>query len=130
MGGDQLRPNIHVRDMVRAYLHVLEAPTEKIQGEIFNVGYHNHSVQELGDIVQSTVGRKKDVDLEKIPTDDNRTYHVSSQKIADKLGFTPNYTIQDAVDSLVEAFEDGKLPNSLDDKRYFNIKTMKAVNLQ
>jgi len=55
---------------------------------------------------------------------------VSSQKIADKLGFTPNYTIQDAVDSLVEAFENGKLPNSLDDKRYFNIKTMKAVNLQ
>ncbi|WP_316355822.1 NAD-dependent epimerase/dehydratase family protein [Candidatus Neptunichlamydia sp. REUL1] len=130
MGGDQLRPNIHVRDMVRAYLHVLEAPAEKIQGEIFNVGYHNYSVQELGDIVQSTVGRKKDIDLEKIPTDDNRSYHVSSQKIADKLGFTPNYTIQDAVDSLVEAFEDGKLPNSLDDKRYFNIKTMKAINLQ
>ena len=130
MGGNQLRPNIHVRDMVRAYLHVLEALAEKIQGEIFNVGYHNHSVQELGDIVQSTVGKKKDVDLERIPTDDNRSYHVSSQKIADKLGFTPNYTIQDAVDSLVEAFEDGKLPNSLDDKRYFNIKTMKAVNLQ
>lgn len=130
MGGDQLRPNIHVRDMVRAYLHVLEAPTEKIQGETFNVGYHNHSVQELGNIVQSTVGKKRSVDLEKVPTDDNRSYHVSSQKIADRLGFTPNYSIQDAVDSLVEAFEDGKLPNSLDDKRYFNIKTMKAVNLQ
>jgi nucleoside-diphosphate-sugar epimerase len=130
MGGDQLRPNIHVRDMVRAYMHVLEAPAEKIQGEIFNVGYHNHSVQELGDIVQSTVGKKKDVDLETIPTNDNRSYHVSSQKIADKLGFAPNFTIQDAVDSLVEAFERGKLPDSLNDKRYFNIKTMKAVNLQ
>ena len=130
MGGDQLRPNIHVQDMVRAYIHVLEAPAEKIQGEIFNVGYHNHSVQELGNIVQSTVGKKKDVDLEKIPTDDNRSYHVSSKKIADKLGFTPKFTIQDAVDSLVEAFEEGKLPDSLEDKRYFNIKTMKAVNLK
>ena len=130
MGGDQLRPNIHVKDMVRAYLHVLNAPAEKIQGETFNVGYHNHSVQELGNIVQSTVGEKKTVDMEKIPTNDNRSYHVSSQKIAEKLGFTAQYTIQDAVDSLVKAFEAGKLPNSLDDKRYFNIKTMKAVNLQ
>lgn len=130
MGGEQLRPNIHIRDMVRAYIHVLQAPAENIQGEIFNVGYHNHSVQELGDIVQSTVGKRKSVEMEKIPTNDNRSYHVSSQKIADKLGFTPKYTIQDAVDSLVEAFERGKLPNSLDDKRYFNIKTMKAVNLK
>ncbi|NRA90438.1 MAG: NAD-dependent epimerase/dehydratase family protein [Simkaniaceae bacterium] len=130
MGGEQLRPNIHVKDMVRAYLHVLKAPSEKIQGEIFNVGYHNHSVSELGNMVQSTVSKKKSVDLETIPTDDNRSYHVSSQKIADKLGFTPNYTIQDAVDSLVDAFEEGKLPNSLEDKRYFNIKTMMAVNLR
>lgn len=130
MGGGQLRPNIHIQDMVRAYLHVLEVPAEKIQGETFNVGYHNHSVQELGEMVQSTVGKKKSVDLEKVPTDDNRSYHVSSQKIADRLGFTPKYTIQDAVDSLVQAFEEGKLPNSLEDKKYFNIKTMKAVNLQ
>lgn len=130
MGGNQLRPNIHVKDMVRAYLHVLSAPAEKINGEIFNVGYHNHSVQALAGIVQKTVGRKKSVELETIETDDNRSYHVSSQKIANQLGFTPEYTIEDAVEGLVEAFETGKLPNSLDDKRYFNIKTMKAVNLK
>lgn len=129
MGGEQLRPNIHVRDMVRAYLHVLEAPTEKIQGEIFNVGYHNHSVSALGEIVKQAVGKKKEVSLEKVSTDDNRSYHVSSEKIAKKLGFRPKYTIEDAVDSLVEAFEQGKLPDSLQNKRYFNIKTMKEVNL-
>lgn len=129
MGGDQLRPNIHIKDMVRAYLHVLSAPAEKIQGEIFNVGYHNHSVQELGDIVQKTVGKRKEIELEKIPTDDNRSYHVSSEKITDVLGFTPMYTIQDAVNSLVLAFEAGKLPDSLDDKRYFNIETMKEAKL-
>ena len=129
MGGKQLRPNIHIRDMVRAYVDVLQAPRDKIQGEIFNVGYHNHSIEELGMIVQSIVGSKKNVNVEKIPTDDTRSYHVSSQKIADKLGFIPNYTIQDAVESLVEAFEKGKLPNSLDDTRYFNIKTMQAVHL-
>ncbi len=130
MGGEQLRPNIDIRDMVRAYLHVLKAPAEKIQGETFNVGYHNHSVQDLGEIVKSTVGRKRAVELETVPTDDNRSYHVSSQKIANKLGFTPKYTIEDAVDGLIDAFEQKKLPDSLNDKRYFNIKTMKAVNLQ
>jgi len=129
MGGEQLRPNIHVQDMVRAYLHVLEVPAEKIQGETFNVGYHNHPVRKLGEIVQETVGKKKAVDIERIETNDNRSYHVSSQKIADRLGFSPKYTIEEAVESLVEAFEAGKLPDSLDDKRYFNIKTMKAVNL-
>ncbi len=130
MGGEQLRPNIDIRDMVRAYLFVLEAPVEKIQGEIFNAGYHNHSVLDLGKIVKTTVEKEKAVDLETIPTDDNRSYHVSSQKIADTLGFTAEYTIEDAVEGLMEAFNTGKLPNSLEDKRYFNIKTMKAVNLE
>ena len=130
MGGSQLRPNIHIKDMVRAYLHVLEMPAEKIQGEVFNVGYHNHSVLELGSIVRNIVGKRKNVDLEKVPTDDNRSYHVSSHKIADKLGFKPKFSIEDAVQDLVHAFEQGMLPNSLQDKRYFNIKTMKAVDLK
>lgn len=130
MGGNQLRPNIHIKDMVRAYLHVLEMPPEKIQGETFNVGYHNHSVLEIGQIVKAVVAERKTVDLEKIPTDDNRSYHVSSDKIAKKLGFKPKFSIEDAVQDLVQAFEAGMLPNSLQDKRYFNIKTMKEVNLK
>ena len=130
MGGKQLRPNIDIRDMVRSYLYVLKAPAEKIQGETFNVGYHNHSVKDLGEIVKSIVSKKKAVELEIIPTNDNRSYHVSSQKIADTLGFTAEYTIEDSVKGLMNAFSEGKIPNSLNDKRYFNIKTMKAVNLE
>jgi nucleoside-diphosphate-sugar epimerase len=130
LGGAQLRPNIHIEDMVRAYLHVLEQPKEKIQGEIFNVGYHNHSVADLGKIVAEIVGKKRQVKLVVEPTNDNRSYHVSSAKIAGRLGFVPKYTIEDAVQGLVEAFETGKLPNSLDDNRYFNIKTMKAAGLR
>lgn len=129
MGGDQLRPNIHIKDMVRAYIHVLESPPKKIQGEIFNVGYHNHSVLNIGKIVEKVVGQKKDVSLEQIPTNDQRSYHVSSDKIHQTLGFLPKYSIEDAVLDLVEAFESGKLPDSLNAIQYFNIKTMKAVNL-
>lgn len=130
MGGSQMRPNIHVEDMVRAYLLVLESPKEKIQGEIFNVGYHNHTVLQLGKMVHEIVGKKRPVELIVEPTNDNRSYHVSSEKIREKLNFIPNFTIEDAVKDLVNAFETGKLPNAMEDIRYVNIKTMKAANLK
>lgn len=130
MGGEQMRPNIHIEDMVRAYIEVLEAPPEKIQKEIFNVGYHNHTVKNLGEMVQKIVGKKRKVDLFVEPTNDNRSYHVSSEKIRKKLGFEPLHTIENAIEDLMKAFDAGKLPNSLEDPRYFNIKTMKSVNLQ
>lgn len=130
MGGDQMRPNIHVEDMVRAYLHVLEAPKEKVKGKIFNVGYHNHTVKALGQMVQKIVAKRRPVDLVVEPTNDNRSYHVSSSKIAKELGFVPQFTIEQAIEDLLNAFEAGKLPNSLDDQKYFNIKTMKAVQLK
>ena len=127
MGGDQMRPNIHIDDMVDAYLHVLKQPKEKVQGEIFNVGYHNHTVRAIGDIVAKTVGG---CEVEVVPTNDNRSYHVSSEKIAQKLQFVPRHTLEEAVQSLIDAFEKGKLPNSLEDKRYFNIQIMKELELK
>ncbi len=129
MGGKQLRPNIHIDDMVRAYLHVLKAPKAKVQGEIFNVGYHNHSVLDLGQMVADIIGKKKKVELEIVKTDDNRSYHVNSDKIKQKIGFEPLYNIEKAIEDLLTAFEKKLLPNSLEDKRYFNIQTMKEVNL-
>jgi nucleoside-diphosphate-sugar epimerase len=127
MGGAQMRPNIHIDDMVDSYLHVLEQPPEKVRGQIFNVGYHNHTVREIGDIVASLIEGCK---VEVVPTQDNRSYHVSSEKIARELGFVPSRTIEDAVQSLIDAFAQGKLPYSLEDKRYFNIRTMKESNLR
>ena len=127
-GGSQLRPNIHIQDMVDVYLMLLDAPTEKIAGQIFNAGYENHSVLELAEMVQSVVG--DDVSLVSTPTDDNRSYHVSSEKIRDILGFEAKHTIRDAAAGLVAAFKAGKLPDSLTDERYFNIKRMQSIELK
>ena len=127
-GGSQLRPNIHIQDMVDVYLMLLDAPTEKIAGQIFNAGYENHSVLELAEMVQSVVG--DDVALVSTPTDDNRSYHVSSEKIRDILGFEAKHTIRDAAAGLVAAFKAGKLPDSLTDERYFNIKRMQSIELK
>ena len=130
VGGAQLRPNIHIDDMARAYITILEAPKEKVQGEIFNAGYQNYSVLEISEMVQKRVSRKRKVDMEVVTTNDNRSYHISSEKIEKQLGFRANYTISDAVESLIEAFEQQKLKDPLNNKLYFNIETMKAINLE
>ena len=127
-GGKQLRPNIHIADMVDAYLVLLRAPKEKIAGEIFNAGTENQSVLELAETVQRVMG--KDVKLIATPTNDNRSYHISSEKIANKLGFIPSHTIAEACQDLKSALEQGLLPNSLTDERYFNIKRMQSLELK
>jgi nucleoside-diphosphate-sugar epimerase len=127
-GGSQLRPNIHITDMVQAYVALLEAPTEKIAGQIFNAGYENQSVTELAEIVRSVIGQ--DVRLTVTPTDDNRSYHISSEKIRQELGFVARHSIREAVEDLVKAFESGLLPDSLTNESYFNIKRMQNIQLK
>ena len=127
-GGAQLRPNIHIADMVEIYVVLLNAPKEKIAGEIFNGGYENHSVLQLAETVRDVIG--EDVVLKTTTTDDNRSYHVSSKKIAERLGFTASHSIKDAVSDIKNAFEKGLLPNSLDDEMYYNIKRMQSINLK
>jgi nucleoside-diphosphate-sugar epimerase len=130
MGGEQLRPNIHIEDMVRAYLCVLEAPETKIQGAIFNVGDRNYTVMQLGQMVARIVGKKREVRLMVEPTNDPRSYHITSEKIKRELCFEPQNSIEKAIEDLVVAFESGKLPHALSDIRYVNIKTMQAIQLQ
>ena len=126
-GGDQLRPNIHIQDMVEAYMVLLEAPKEKINGKIFNAGYENQPVRELAQTVKNVVG--EDVKLIITPTDDNRSYHISSKKIKEELGFEAQHTIREAVEDLKNAFDNGLLPDSLENEMYFNIKRMQSLNL-
>ena len=127
-GGKQLRPNIHMKDMVNAYLILLEAENEKVSGEIFNAGYENISVQDLAKLTKSVLG--DDIKLHNIPSNDNRSYHISSKKIKNILKFEPKYTIKNAIEDLKVAFEKKLLPNSLKDEKYFNIKKMQKINLK
>ena len=126
-GGNQLRPNIHIKDMVNSYLSVLNADPKKINGEIFNVGFKNQSVNELASEVKDVVG--SDIKIINTETNDNRSYHVSSQKIKDVLGFETKYSVKDAVNDLKNAFEKKILVNTFDDEFYYNIKRMNNINL-
>jgi nucleoside-diphosphate-sugar epimerase len=127
-GGEQKRPNIHIQDMVDLYLFLIEQPGDKIHKKIYNVGYQNYKVREIAEMVSRALGGN--IPIRTTPTDDNRSYHVSSEKIYRELGFRANHTIEQAVMDLREAFSMGKVPNPLQDNNYYNIKTMQAINIQ
>lgn len=126
-GGTQQRPNLHIEDMTNLYVKSLEWPDDLINGKIFNAGYENHKLSELAEIVKSVVGPQVSIITE--ATDDLRSYHISSKKIQEELGFVPQHSIEDAVRDLVAAFNAGLIPNSMTDIRYYNIKSMQALNL-
>ena len=111
--------------MVRAYIHVLQQPKERIQGKIFNVGGENHSVQQIAEIVRSNISGRSDLEI--LPTEDNRSYRISSDRILHDIGFLPKKGVGDAVRDLVEAFDKGLLPNSFSDRKYFNIERMNEL---
>lgn len=127
-GGDQLRPNIHVEDMTDLYRMLLEQPDETIDGKVWNAGYHNLKVRTIADMVREEVGPR--VDIVVTPTDDHRSYHVSSERIRRDLGYLAQRTVKDAIVDLKTAFLAGKVPNSMHDDRYYNIKRMQAVKLR
>ncbi len=133
-GGTQLRPNLHIQDMCDLYELLLELPDEKIAGQTFNAGYQNLSIMEIAKIVRNVVKEefpeKGEIEIVTTPTDDIRSYHINSDKIARVIGFRPKYTIEDAVRGLCKAFKAGKLPNSLTDDIYFNVKRMKRFGIK
>lgn len=124
-GGEQKRPNLHIEDMTDLYILLLTLPPQKIQKKIYNAGYQNYKVLEIADKVKSTLGGN--VSIETVHSNDNRSYHVSSLKIKQELGFEAQHTIEDAILDLKNAFKSGKIPDSMDDPRYFNIKTMQKL---
>jgi len=127
-GGEQLRPNIHIMDMVRAYDYLINASSNSVSGQIFNAGYENQTVNHLASLVKKVIG--PDVKIKYLKSDDNRSYHISSKKIKDILGFETKKTIEDAIKDLKNAFDAKKLEDTLTNEKYFNIKRMNNLKLK
>lgn len=125
-GGEQIRPNLHIQDMVDAYCMLLRADSGKIGGEIFNLGRQNHSVLDLAHITKEVLGT--DAGIQIVPTLDPRSYHISSQKIQQLLGFTPQYGVVDAVRDLQQAFQQNLIPHSFH-PRYYNVLYMRRKRI-
>jgi nucleoside-diphosphate-sugar epimerase len=113
---------------------LLELPDEKIRGRIYNAGYQNRSVSDIAQIVKQVMAQefpdRPEIEIAALPSDDPRSYRISSEKIKKELKFMPRRTIEDAVSDLIAAFRAGKFHDPMNDMRYYNIKTMQAINLK
>lgn len=120
-GGSQWRPLVHVEDAADAYITYLEAPIEKINGEIFNVGSNkqNYQIFELGNIIKELI---PDIKIEISKDDvDKRDYRVSFDKISNVLGYTTKKTIKDGVLGIKDLF-DKNIVKDYSEKKYSNYK--------
>ena len=114
-------------------MKLLELPKELIAGETFNAGHQNHSVSDIAtmvrEVVEKEIPKLAPIQIKAVPTNDIRSYHVSSKKIANRLNFRPKRSVEDAVLDLCGAFTSGKLPESLSDDQYINVSTVKRLGL-
>lgn len=117
-GGDQIRPNIHIKDMVQVCLHFL-ALGEKATG-IYNAGFENISIMDIAKQVTEYVP----AEIEVMQSNDPRSYRLDSSKLL-STGFHQKYKVVDGIQEIVDMFRSGKLKN---EDSCYNIKAMKKLD--
>ena len=122
-GGAQSRPNIHIDDITDLYVMLVEAPAEKINGKVFNVGTTNYTVKEIAQMVHEETGTVIEINAD---IADNRSYRISSEKIKNELGFQTKKTIREAIRDIKGAFDSDMFPNA-DNSIHYNIRTMREL---
>ncbi len=133
-GGKQLRPNIHIQDYCDFVKLLIESDNHKIFKQIFNVGSENMSVLEIAKtvkkIVESFKNNQNKIEISIEDSNDNRSYHINSEKAFEILGFKTRYKIEDAVIDICNSFKENKISNSFDEINYFNVQTLKSLNIK
>lgn len=117
LGGNQTRPNIHINDMVRVYLHFLDKGT-KLRG-VFNAGFENISIIDIANRVVACIPAEIVIS----ESNDPRSYRLCSQKLLD-TGFKPKFCVNDAIKEVSIKFKSGELR---DEENCYNIKVMKRL---
>lgn len=118
-GGDQVRPNIHIRDMARVYEHFLNHPD--LPSGNYNAGFENISIQQLAEMIACKTGAS----ITTTPSNDPRSYRQNSDKLLN-TGFKPMFSVDHAVDELSHAFAAGEL---VDSEQSHTVKWMTSLGL-
>ncbi|MDC0916133.1 SDR family oxidoreductase [Candidatus Pelagibacter sp.] len=126
-GGNQLRPNIHIKDMIEIYNKVINAESKLVNGQIFNAGYQNLKVIEIAELVKKIIGSHVEIEIKE--SNDNRSYHISSEKIKNVLDFSSSFTVEDSIIDLKKCFDQKLLIDPLNNIKYYNIKLMNNIQL-
>ena len=128
-GGAQMRPALNIKDMVRFYELLLESPKEKIHKQAFNVSKQNITIMDIAEMVKEVIGDKS-IEFGIMPSDDPRSYHINTDKMKRALGFKCKYGLQEAIQSLINAYNDGLIIDGLNNPLYYNIKKMREIALK
>jgi nucleoside-diphosphate-sugar epimerase len=116
LGGDQVRPNIHIQDMSRVYEHFLNNPN--LPSGCYNAGFENISVLSIAEMVSKKFG----VEIEIKPSNDPRSYRQDSSKLI-ATGYTQTQYVANAIDEIAEALASSSVT---DDDRWYTVKWMTA----
>ena len=115
-GKSNKRPFVHIKDVVRAYQAVIDAPQEKISGEIFNIGSEDQNF-EMGTLAQEIVKHTKmKCEIELSDTNDHRSYFASFEKIKKSIGYSTKHTVKEGVEELFEELSSKRLTDTIETK--------------
>ena len=126
-GGEQYRPNLNIKDMIRLYEFLLETNSNNIRHEIFNASYKNLKIIEIAEGIAKNINQEIKIDFQN--SDDKRSYRVNSSKLK-SIGFDYNFKIEDAIADLNNAFINKILNKNIDLNIYHNVKLMLNLNVK
>ena len=118
-GGDQTRPNIHIKDIANVYLHFIKNPN--IESGCFNAGFENIRIIDIAKMVQAKIPSELIIS----ESNDPRSYRQDSTKLL-QTGFSPQFSVKDAIDEIAKIYYAGEL---LDSDNCFTVKRMKTLKL-
>lgn len=127
-GGFQMRPNLNIKDMCRAYEEILLAPEAKVNEKTYNVGGENMNLEIIAHTVRDAL-KNKDIEIIMEPSKDSRSYHINSDFIKRDLGFESERKLHGAVNSIKDALEFDLLKDPLTNSDFYNIKKMRELGL-
>ena len=118
-GGNQTRPNIHIKDMINIYKFFLE--NQSIESGFYNAGFENISILDIAKCIKEKI----DSDIIISKSNDPRSYRQDSSKLLN-LGFQPKFSINDAIEEIKSTYEKGEL---IDSDNCYTVKWMKQIKL-
>jgi len=127
-GGEMWRPLVDVNDAAKAYICCVEAPEQKVRGQIFNLVFKNYRILELAHWVREAFKPIKRVEIEVDYSEyRTRSYRVSGQKIETVLGFKPSVSVKESVEHMVRMIQKHGYGDFLN-PRYYNIQWLTLLS--
>ncbi len=118
-GGNQTRPNIHIKDIANLYKHLIDNPN--ISSGCYNAGFENITIKKIAEMVSKVIPSE----IEITESNDPRSYRQDSSKILD-TGFKPKFSVLDAINDIYKAYKNKELPEG---DNCYTVKWMKKINL-